>query len=597
MATTSAPVAVADQDMRDADDERDGSTTTSQCKKPSAPPPTFSRRFHLKRKQMFYPMYAVKNGTEPIVQADEKRPHFLPARTTEKFLEANARFCRQYGQKNKRRRTTVREQHDEYSEASLTVTSCSSGASDSSASDWENEKFDKTVISKAKLIHQKDRPWRCYWDLSQWEDNEASFTNLFLGGAGSNKNVPVGRQSAFSKQMSNGIANGNNGAAMHQSSGSPAASSATVNGHLQVGEKADVDMALSSSSTSASSSSADNATRATKVSASVQSVNNKDNKKTFFDLMDGHKRHRKFVVCRNFMTGEEIKRIDKAFENWSTAEIKDRKQNLKYKHVAYRCELELKYLEPELYGRILECVHLVDDTLWQKMPRCTYPELEYIVYDTRRPVRKKAVLEEEQRAKAQLTTFNVEDEEDSSDEDTANKNGKRKSTANNTTNKPAGAAASTTTTYKYQPCHTEEASAIANKWKYHSSCVQKAGESGANSYVARGERRPKDGSCGAKRPELPDDPEGEEDATNTGYIEEHVDNDSVITFILMLTQPGVDYVGGRNNFARGEKHAVRRQVQLQKGDLVLFRGERLRHSITPVTHGCRIILQGEFSKT
>ena len=83
---------------------------------------------------------------------------------------------------------------------------------------------------------------------------------------------------------------------------------------------------------------------------------------------------------------------------------------------------------------------------------------------------------------------------------------------------------------------------------------------------------------------------------NTGFIEEHVDNDSVITFIIMLGVPGKDFLGGKNNFARGCKHSIRRQTQLMQGDMVLFRGERLRHSITPVTKGCRIILQGEFSK-
>ena len=58
--------------------------------------------------------------------------------------------------------------------------------------------------------------------------------------------------------------------------------------------------------------------------------------------------------------------------------------------------------------------------------------------------------------------------------------------------------------------------------------------------------------------------EGKE-KTTTGYIEEHVDNDSVITFVLMLGRPGVDFIGGANNFARGEKHSVRRQTLLEQG--------------------------------
>lgn len=88
-----------------------------------------------------------------------------------------------------------------------------------------------------------------------------------------------------------------------------------------------------------------------------------------------------------------------------------------------------------------------------------------------------------------------------------------------------------------------------------------------------------------------------EKPTNPQYIEEHVDNDSIITWLLVLGEHGVDYLGGKNRFVRGEENGHHREIQTQKGSLVLFRGERLKHSITPVTHGCRIILQGEFSKT
>ena len=55
-------------------------------------------------------------------------------------------------------------------------------------------------------------------------------------------------------------------------------------------------------------------------------------------------------------------------------------------------------------------------------------------------------------------------------------------------------------------------------------------------------------------------------------------------------------MGGKNNFARGEKHGIPRSVQLAKGCMVAFRGERLKHSITPVPEGKRVILQGEFSR-
>lgn len=80
-----------------------------------------------------------------------------------------------------------------------------------------------------------------------------------------------------------------------------------------------------------------------------------------------------------------------------------------------------------------------------------------------------------------------------------------------------------------------------------------------------------------------------------GYIEEHVDNKSAVTFVLMLSDPR-EYNGGVNYFARSGKHGVPRSVQLQQGDMVVFRGERLLHWISPVVGGRRIILQGEMSR-
>lgn len=80
-----------------------------------------------------------------------------------------------------------------------------------------------------------------------------------------------------------------------------------------------------------------------------------------------------------------------------------------------------------------------------------------------------------------------------------------------------------------------------------------------------------------------------------GYIEEHVDNKSAVTFVIMLSDPS-EYNGGINYFARSGKHGVPRCVQLQQGDMVVFRGERLLHWISPVTRGRRIIFQGEMSR-
>eukprot|EP00392_Amoebophrya_sp_AT5.2_P011014 g11089.t1 len=480
---------------------------------------------------------ATKNKQQPHDLQESERRHFLPVRTTEKFLEANARFCRQYGQK--RRRTTGRAagQDDEFSEGTLTVTSCSSGASDSSEAEWENcsPKFDKTVISKAKLIHQKDRAWSCYWDLGRFYQPDSKAEEISFAERLKREEENL---------MQTGVAAGGSGRR------SPGGGSTVM----------DINMNMT---------------------------------KKFFELMDGHKRHRKFVVVHNLFSEKEMEKVHAAFRNWSTSEIRDRKQNLKYRHTAYRVELQLKYLEPELYGRIIECVHLVDDVLWQKMPRCTYPELEYIVYDTRRRVGEEAVLAERERAKAQLATQGGGGRGGSSW-------GGNNSSDSDSNSKTEGSARNQPPKKVYQSCRSD--GVIRKKWDFHCECVRKAAESTKNLYV-KGERR--DEQAEIEDVGLTQEAKQREESAmdtdqgggNDGTIEEHVDNDSVITFILMLGQPGVDYVGGRNNFARGEKHQIRRQVQLQKGDMVLFRGERLRHSITPVTQGCRIILQGEFSKT
>ena len=78
---------------------------------------------------------------------------------------------------------------------------------------------------------------------------------------------------------------------------------------------------------------------------------------------------------------------------------------------------------------------------------------------------------------------------------------------------------------------------------------------------------------------------------NSGaFIEPHVDNHSVITGIIMLSDRGVEFEGGVNCFE------PKRQYVLQQGDCVLFRGEKTEHWITPVTKGVRRILQWEFSR-
>ena len=66
--------------------------------------------------------------------------------------------------------------------------------------------------------------------------------------------------------------------------------------------------------------------------------------------------------------------------------------------------------------------------------------------------------------------------------------------------------------------------------------------------------------------------------------EPHVDNDSVITMLALLT-PQSDFVGGINCFKGTQAGAPKRQNQLQCTDAVIFRGESLTHWITPVTAG------------
>ena len=74
------------------------------------------------------------------------------------------------------------------------------------------------------------------------------------------------------------------------------------------------------------------------------------------------------------------------------------------------------------------------------------------------------------------------------------------------------------------------------------------------------------------------------------FIEPHVDNHSIVTGIVMLSDPSVDFEGGVNCFE------PKREYKLNQGDCVLFRGEKLDHWITPVVRGTRKILQWEFSR-
>ncbi|CAJ1361070.1 unnamed protein product [Effrenium voratum] len=74
-----------------------------------------------------------------------------------------------------------------------------------------------------------------------------------------------------------------------------------------------------------------------------------------------------------------------------------------------------------------------------------------------------------------------------------------------------------------------------------------------------------------------------------GSISRHADNDSMITTVVLLSDPS-EFEGGINCFD-GDKAA--RQVPLQRGDAVFFFGDACHHWITPVTRGRRAILQME----
>lgn len=91
----------------------------------------------------------------------------------------------------------------------------------------------------------------------------------------------------------------------------------------------------------------------------------------------------------------------------------------------------------------------------------------------------------------------------------------------------------------------------------------------------------------------------EENSKGT-FIEPHVDNHSVVTGIVMLARPDVDFKGGVNCFKGsidGQSESLDfREVKLEQGDLVLFRGEIVTHWITPVESGRREILQWELSR-
>ena len=105
------------------------------------------------------------------------------------------------------------------------------------------------------------------------------------------------------------------------------------------------------------------------------------------------------------------------------------------------------------------------------------------------------------------------------------------------------------------------------------------------------------------------------------YLEPHVDNESVLTLILLLSNPRKDFTGAQLLFEhfdtdfdmcsnstdtvcldQGPSYSPRegwysdwRFVNLDQGDAVIFRGSQLEHTISPLLSGTRSILQIELS--
>ncbi|CAK0834802.1 unnamed protein product [Prorocentrum cordatum] len=80
-----------------------------------------------------------------------------------------------------------------------------------------------------------------------------------------------------------------------------------------------------------------------------------------------------------------------------------------------------------------------------------------------------------------------------------------------------------------------------------------------------------------------------------GTIEPHVDNNSAVSMIVLLSDPS-EFSGGTNYFDGDGACPGSRPLDLQRGDAVLFRGEKLMHWISSVTGGVRVILQIELCR-
>ena len=69
----------------------------------------------------------------------------------------------------------------------------------------------------------------------------------------------------------------------------------------------------------------------------------------------------------------------------------------------------------------------------------------------------------------------------------------------------------------------------------------------------------------------------------------HVDNDSLITIIVLLSKED-EYGGGIFRFVENKTPTI------GFGDVLMFRGEELEHGVSPVEFGRRVVLQLEFAE-
>ena len=89
------------------------------------------------------------------------------------------------------------------------------------------------------------------------------------------------------------------------------------------------------------------------------------------------------------------------------------------------------------------------------------------------------------------------------------------------------------------------------------------------------------------------------------HFEDHVDNESLITMVSMLSAPD-EYDGGLLTLEDDDIKACREGITgkggraadnsvFQSGDVVMFRGEETLHGVSHITRGARYVMQVEFA--